>query len=141
MSSVHTPSLKRLLRALASLAVSRAPRSTPSGHRWRSTNWCIRLGFQRHTQESGQIPLPFESIYSATKFAVEGLVASLRYEVEPFGIQVALARRSLGGVAGFARQCVASSSAPLDTAPEKTGPTRGDREMCCSRNEVPDRPE
>jgi len=38
----------------------------------------------------GQIPFPFESIYSATKFAVEGLVLSLRYEVEPFGIQVAL---------------------------------------------------
>jgi short-subunit dehydrogenase len=38
----------------------------------------------------GQIPFPFESIYSATKFAVEGLVASLRYEVAPFGIQVAL---------------------------------------------------
>jgi short-subunit dehydrogenase len=38
----------------------------------------------------GQIPFPFESIYSASKFAVEGLVASLRYEVEPFGIKVAL---------------------------------------------------
>jgi len=38
----------------------------------------------------GQIPFPFESIYSATKFAVEGLVLSLRYEVEPYGIQVAL---------------------------------------------------
>jgi short-subunit dehydrogenase len=38
----------------------------------------------------GQIPFPFESIYSATKFAVEGLVASLRYEVEPFGVHVAL---------------------------------------------------
>lgn len=38
----------------------------------------------------GQIPFPFESIYSATKFAVEGLVLSLRYEVEPFGIRVAL---------------------------------------------------
>jgi NAD(P)-dependent dehydrogenase (short-subunit alcohol dehydrogenase family) len=38
----------------------------------------------------GQIPFPFESIYSASKFAVEGLVLSLRYEVEPFGIQVAL---------------------------------------------------
>jgi NAD(P)-dependent dehydrogenase (short-subunit alcohol dehydrogenase family) len=38
----------------------------------------------------GQIPFPFESIYSASKFAVEGLVQSLRYEVEPFGIQVAL---------------------------------------------------
>jgi short-subunit dehydrogenase len=38
----------------------------------------------------GQIPFPFESIYSASKFAVEGLLLSLRYEVEPFGIQVAL---------------------------------------------------
>ncbi|CAG0958914.1 Putative oxidoreductase SadH [Burkholderiales bacterium] len=38
----------------------------------------------------GQIPFPFESIYSATKFAVEGLVRSLRYEVAPFGIEVAL---------------------------------------------------
>jgi short-subunit dehydrogenase len=38
----------------------------------------------------GQIPFPFESIYSASKFAVEGLVGSLRYEVEPFGIKVAL---------------------------------------------------
>lgn len=38
----------------------------------------------------GQIPFPFESIYSASKFAIEGLVLSLRYEVEPFGISVAL---------------------------------------------------
>lgn len=38
----------------------------------------------------GQIPFPFESIYSASKFAVEGMVLSLRYEVEPFGIRVAL---------------------------------------------------
>jgi len=38
----------------------------------------------------GQVPFPFESIYAATKFAVEGLVLSLRYEVEPFGIRVAL---------------------------------------------------
>jgi short-subunit dehydrogenase len=38
----------------------------------------------------GQIPFPFESIYTASKFAVEGLVLSMRYEVEPFGIKVAL---------------------------------------------------
>lgn len=38
----------------------------------------------------GRIPFPFESIYSASKFAVSGLVMSLRYEVEPFGIRVAL---------------------------------------------------
>jgi short-subunit dehydrogenase len=38
----------------------------------------------------GQIPFPFESVYSASKFAVEGLVLSLRYEVEPFGLKVAV---------------------------------------------------
>lgn len=38
----------------------------------------------------GQIPFPFESIYSASKFALEGLVLSMRYELEPFGIRLAL---------------------------------------------------
>jgi short-subunit dehydrogenase len=38
----------------------------------------------------GQIPWPFVSIYSASKHALEGLAASLRLEVEPFGIKVAL---------------------------------------------------
>ena len=38
----------------------------------------------------GQIPFPFESIYCASKFAVEGMVNSMRLEVEPFGIKVAL---------------------------------------------------
>lgn len=38
----------------------------------------------------GRIPFPFESIYSASKFAIGGMVQSLRYEVEPFGIRVAL---------------------------------------------------
>jgi short-subunit dehydrogenase len=38
----------------------------------------------------GRIPFPFESIYSASKFAVTGMVMSLKYEVEPFGIKVAL---------------------------------------------------
>ncbi len=38
----------------------------------------------------GQVPFPFESIYSASKFAVEGMVMSFRYEVEPFGIRIAL---------------------------------------------------
>jgi short-subunit dehydrogenase len=38
----------------------------------------------------GQIPFPFESIYSASKFAIEGLVESFRLEIEPFGLQVGL---------------------------------------------------
>jgi len=38
----------------------------------------------------GQVPFPFESIYSASKFGLEGLVQSLKFEVEPFGIRVGL---------------------------------------------------
>src|SRR5208337_3019839 len=38
----------------------------------------------------GRIQFPFESIYSASKFAITGMVLSLKYEVVPFGIQVAL---------------------------------------------------
>jgi short-subunit dehydrogenase len=38
----------------------------------------------------GRIPFPFESIYSASKFAITGMMLSLKYEVEPFGLQVAL---------------------------------------------------
>ena len=38
----------------------------------------------------GRIPFPFESIYTATKFAIQGLVESIQYEVKPFGIQTAI---------------------------------------------------
>ena len=38
----------------------------------------------------GRIPFPFESVYTATKFALGGLVQSLSVEVAPFGIDVAI---------------------------------------------------
>ena len=38
----------------------------------------------------GQVPFPFESIYSASKFAISGMVESFQYELSPFGIQVAI---------------------------------------------------
>jgi NAD(P)-dependent dehydrogenase (short-subunit alcohol dehydrogenase family) len=38
----------------------------------------------------GLIALPFQSFYSAGKFAVEGYSEALRQEVEPFGIRVVL---------------------------------------------------
>jgi NAD(P)-dependent dehydrogenase (short-subunit alcohol dehydrogenase family) len=42
------------------------------------------------TSIAGELSLPFQGIYSATKFAVEGLTEALRAEVRPFGIQVVL---------------------------------------------------
>lgn len=38
----------------------------------------------------GLIAIPFQSMYSASKFAVEGLTEALRLEVRPFGIRVVL---------------------------------------------------
>jgi NAD(P)-dependent dehydrogenase (short-subunit alcohol dehydrogenase family) len=38
----------------------------------------------------GRFALPYASSYVATKFAVEGLSESMRYELEPFGIRVKL---------------------------------------------------
>jgi len=63
----------------------------------------------------GQIPFPFESIYSASKFAVEGLVLSLRYEVEPFGIEVALVQPA---------QVSTSFAAKIHTLPPEGSPYR-----------------
>lgn len=39
---------------------------------------------------AGLVPVPYWGQYNASKFAVEGLMETLRYEVRPFGIQVAM---------------------------------------------------
>ena len=39
---------------------------------------------------SGRAAIPFSSLYSATKYGVEGFSESIRYELEPFGIKVKL---------------------------------------------------
>lgn len=39
---------------------------------------------------AGRVGLPFQGLYSASKFALEGLAEALRYEVRPFGIHVSL---------------------------------------------------
>jgi short-subunit dehydrogenase len=42
------------------------------------------------TSMGGRIAVPLDSIYHGTKFALEGLSESLRYELEPFGIKIIL---------------------------------------------------
>jgi NAD(P)-dependent dehydrogenase (short-subunit alcohol dehydrogenase family) len=39
---------------------------------------------------AGRVPAPFWGFYNASKFAVEGYTESLRYELTPLGIQVAM---------------------------------------------------
>ena len=39
---------------------------------------------------AGLVGIPFQALYSASKFAVEGLIESLRAEVKPYGIRVVL---------------------------------------------------
>jgi NAD(P)-dependent dehydrogenase (short-subunit alcohol dehydrogenase family) len=39
---------------------------------------------------ASQVPVPFWGQYNASKFAVDGLMETLRHEVRPFGIQVAM---------------------------------------------------
>ncbi len=39
---------------------------------------------------AGKIGMPFQGYYSASKFALEGFVESIRYEVRPFGIEVCI---------------------------------------------------
>jgi NAD(P)-dependent dehydrogenase (short-subunit alcohol dehydrogenase family) len=40
------------------------------------------------TSLAGVVPLPFWGFYNASKFALEGLTETLRYELKPFGIRV-----------------------------------------------------
>ena len=63
----------------------------------------------------GQIPFPFESIYSASKFAISGMVESFQYELEPFGIQVALIEPA---------QVSTSFAAKIHTLPPQGSPYR-----------------
>jgi NAD(P)-dependent dehydrogenase (short-subunit alcohol dehydrogenase family) len=39
---------------------------------------------------AGRIGMPFQAFYSASKFALEGFVESLRYELRPFGVQACI---------------------------------------------------
>ena len=63
----------------------------------------------------GRIPFPFESIYTASKFAITGLMLSIRLEVQHFGIEVAIIEPA---------QVSTSFAAKIHVLPEEGSPYR-----------------
>jgi len=59
----------------------------------------------------GRVTFPFFSLYGASKFAVEALTDSLRYELSQFGVDVALIQPS-----AYPTQMYSSAGQPADTA-------------------------
>jgi NAD(P)-dependent dehydrogenase (short-subunit alcohol dehydrogenase family) len=63
----------------------RAARAVLPGMRQRRSGVIVNV-----SSLGGLFGLPFQSFYSASKFAMEGWTESLRFEVSPFGIRVVL---------------------------------------------------
>ena len=61
----------------------------------------------------GQIAIPFQAFYSASKFALEGYGEALAYEVAPFGVQVTLVQPG-NFATGFTAARSTVASAPDD---------------------------
>jgi short-subunit dehydrogenase len=51
----------------------------------------------------GLIAIPYQPLYSASKFALEGMTESLRLEVRPFGVRVVIVEPGRGGRYGPGR--------------------------------------
>ncbi|MFL6433569.1 MAG: SDR family oxidoreductase [Nitrososphaeraceae archaeon] len=62
------------------------------------------------TSMGGRIAIPLDSIYHATKFALEGLSESIQYELEPFGIKVILVEPGAVGLNFFWRMAAKASN-------------------------------
>jgi NAD(P)-dependent dehydrogenase (short-subunit alcohol dehydrogenase family) len=65
--------------------VLRVCRATLPVLRARGSGYLINIG-----SIGGLIAIPYQGLYSASKFAIEGLTESLRMEVRPFGIRTVL---------------------------------------------------
>ncbi len=65
---------------------------------------------------AGRIGLPYQGMYSATKFAVEGMTEALRMETRQFGIRVVLVEPGdfCTGFTSNRRQAVAAAGSPYE---------------------------
>ncbi len=68
---------------------------------------------------AGVLGLPFSGLYSASKFALEGMTESLRLELRPFGIRVVLVEPGDFNTQLPARRRVASESESSDVYQKK----------------------
>lgn len=57
---------------------------------------------------AGLVPLPFWGHYSASKFAVEGLMETLRHELKPLGVQVAMVEPGVIKTPLYASPCASA---------------------------------
>ena len=62
----------------------------------------------------GRIAVPFHSGYHGTKFAVEGLSESIKYELEPFGIKIILIEPGAVGSSFWKNMKMAAKTSSLD---------------------------
>ncbi|MDD5157607.1 SDR family oxidoreductase [Sulfurimonas sp.] len=67
----------------------------------------------------GKMGLPLLSHYNASKYAVEGIVDSLRFEVLPFGIRVHSIQSGLFGTNFVKKGLVANAKTTSETSPYK----------------------
>ncbi|TPV54322.1 SDR family oxidoreductase [Aestuariibacter sp. GS-14] len=88
------------------IGVHRVSRAVLPIMRVRGTGLIINIG-----SILGRVTFPFFGLYGATKFALEAITDSLRYELSPLGIDVALIQPS-----AYPTQMYASVSQPNDSA-------------------------
>lgn len=88
------------------IGVHRVSRAVLPIMRVRGTGLIINIG-----SILGRVTFPFFGLYGATKFALEAITDSLRYELSPLGIDVALVQPS-----AYPTQMYASVSQPNDSA-------------------------
>jgi len=105
VSEAFAPEQATALFDVNVIGLLRVTRAVLPGLRRRNDGLIINIG-----SILGRVTFPFFGIYGASKFAVEALTDSLRYEVSQLGIDVTLVQPS-----AYPTQLFASATQPVDT--------------------------